>query len=1257
MPVDEANSNIENNEQVNNLKLLEHLSTSPDKQQYKKQKLTKTDSEDTSSSGKQSNEVECQNTNTSTFEEEDELNMNNEDAMSHNVTINVSIALAFPPPSPANARVLEELVRKGKKTLDAPKPVYYFHVEYELVPTMGVVEADIVTYAIGAKIFTEDDSKVVRTWFDGDMMWVTWEMEHELLVSEKEAELLHHHKAQVKICNGKDVISKKALSDKPKAFRIPGTFDSDSVKGLVEKISSTWMVNQPKQTSYLKINSDLTLDASKQIVAPDDSDEDEPTKYRRSLAVLAGISQKGNTSPDMIKKRSGKSNSKIRFEEEALKKQLNKAYSKSTSKPKLSKTSKTSKSSLTLPLVPEPEVEQFGQIELDVKYENLFTGEREATFRCESPFRPMCDAYVQIALDKNLLPTGLERKLNPMVVTLRSVKNLPCNPSSYEKLNEDCLPVYCKYNFMDSDFITTTGYNHSTNVYFDDTRVFFLGKYNQAELRQFIQQNKFKICVHDRDQKEKELKNEASLFGEEYTDYNTTGSKRKSKNGKNSQRLSKKSKENKGVTRNKKTDSLIDKASPADSLMPDLNFFAYHGIATVNLDGLLQGRTNLHYETTVLPSSAPEFTGKKTRHFRKEKTALQCEDSGCDVTSMKLCAMEQKLASMPLPCGEYISNGTYLKIHVKVCRPLVVGSEKAQRMLPEKNQEDVFGRIVLMFEYNNKTFLNKLDKYITNVNARALNLHQFDHHIAEAALNTYKLTDEDKTSKTLDILTGFHLIDGQIHLFILEGLQNAAIKNLLNDLPREKSREDEWMIEVHDSSITYNKRIYEKLDVNLTRIRLYQSLSSVVRQPLLYVRDILPKPCLDCLLKLDQMTKMHRLRDMTSSGVFPSYEMIVSLNEELGVAVTYEDFEDHQDEADDSESESKVSKQEVHLRSILKKSTEYEYSEEMQRSIAHFHSNKPALNHIENNINEVRRISIENSLKSNHMKNRLRFINGGSHNYSSQRKNTNELSKNMMKKFLKNLDPNSRFAYSKHFNSSILEPDNHKEIRLEADEKSRSMWKTSDGFKTPLKLEGKPHLHESRVDELKLAFKDNLLHSNKLQPTLLWRSHNEWNKSNEMKKYLGKTAYNHARSIFHDEPYTERSINTKKGESSKFVVDSPRMKFHQKGSNKQHAEVRHADKLEQILKDEPMTASLKKHPAVNLPPISTINTTFDGNKKTSPPNSGYMIGPRNDKPAYFPGNHLPIPMATEHAPMNQQKENHVGFKRLNRRKQAIESVN
>ena len=54
---------------------------------------------------------------------------------------------------------------------------------------------------------------------------------HTLEVSEPVAALLHDHKVQVKICNGKDTISKKALSDKPKAFRIPMPADSDSVSG------------------------------------------------------------------------------------------------------------------------------------------------------------------------------------------------------------------------------------------------------------------------------------------------------------------------------------------------------------------------------------------------------------------------------------------------------------------------------------------------------------------------------------------------------------------------------------------------------------------------------------------------------------------------------------------------------------------------------------------------------------------------------------------------------------------------------------------------------------------------------------------------------------------------------------------------------------------------------------------------------------------------------------------------------------------
>lgn len=65
---------------------------------------------------------------------------------------------------------------KGKRKLfEAPKPHYYYHLEYKLFPNdPDPVKADVVTYGVAAKIYTESDSKVLKTWRDGDRTWVTW---------------------------------------------------------------------------------------------------------------------------------------------------------------------------------------------------------------------------------------------------------------------------------------------------------------------------------------------------------------------------------------------------------------------------------------------------------------------------------------------------------------------------------------------------------------------------------------------------------------------------------------------------------------------------------------------------------------------------------------------------------------------------------------------------------------------------------------------------------------------------------------------------------------------------------------------------------------------------------------------------------------------------------------------------------------------------------------------------------------------------
>jgi hypothetical protein len=45
---------------------------------------------------------------------------------------------------------------------------------------------------------------------------------------------------------------------------------------------------------------------------------------------------------------------------------------------------------------------------------------------------------------------------------------------------------------------------------------------------------------------------------------------------------------------------------------------------------------------------------------------------------------------------------------------------------------------------------------------------------------------EQKESKTLNILTGFQIIDGVRQIFVLEGLRDKAIKRLTENLPLDQ---------------------------------------------------------------------------------------------------------------------------------------------------------------------------------------------------------------------------------------------------------------------------------------------------------------------------------------------------------------------------------------------------------------------------------------------------------------------------------------
>ena len=52
---------------------------------------------------------------------------------------------------------------------------------------------------------------------------------------------------------------------------------------------------------------------------------------------------------------------------------------------------------------------------------------------------------------------------------------------------------------------------------------------------------------------------------------------------------------------------------------------------------------------------------------------------------------------------------------------------------------------------------------------------------------SFFLSREQQMSSSLDIVTGFHVLDGEKHIFVLEGLRDKAIKQLWEELPRPEN--------------------------------------------------------------------------------------------------------------------------------------------------------------------------------------------------------------------------------------------------------------------------------------------------------------------------------------------------------------------------------------------------------------------------------------------------------------------------------------
>ena len=127
--------------------------------------------------------------------------------------------------------------------------------------------------------------------------------------------------------------------------------------------------------------------------------------------------------------------------------------------------------------------------------------------------------------------------------------------------------------------------------------------------------------------------------------------------------------------------------------------------------------------------------------------------------------------SLMLP-GDYVEASCLLKLRVDVAVPLRGGLGGADPTLSR------FGRVVFVFESRQVSLLHSLLQDVTMINARALALDSYPLADIQQILSAFKIRVKTQEQPDLDVLTGVHLLDGKVHLLILEGLADHGLQQL-----------------------------------------------------------------------------------------------------------------------------------------------------------------------------------------------------------------------------------------------------------------------------------------------------------------------------------------------------------------------------------------------------------------------------------------------------------------------------------------------
>ncbi|KAM6468061.1 uncharacterized protein CFAP92 isoform 1-T2 [Liasis olivaceus] len=1128
----------------------------------------------------------------------------------HLVTCTFSVSLAIPLILPTNKPwqiTKQEMQVAGSKLREGhiPKMHRFYHMEYFLLPDdVEPRKLDLVLFGPVAKLFLETESKVVKPWLENDQIWVSWNHSVEINVTHDFLIKLREHSIKLRLWDLKDKVCSKARFSKLKSNltqsdqgELEGNvrymvlyqrefLERNQVKPSITKVKPV-VPSVQKQPAASALSGLPTSAVSKRM---ENESKASDRKYSRKfsspqslvkpdelLRSLSAVSFSGSiassfkdrtlqeakiikqkrrhslpaklsalTKPDGGKlqsfsdRKETMSGGFLQLSEKWRPSQKSSGF---TTEKKTKQASQKSAGKEAAALAAQ--ARKFGIALLQLDLMPLLAGERYTASQLGEKSPKLTEAYLGFAIDRPIMSEKHKHDLNPLIIRIQSAKCLPTTPVPIEELQRTCIPIYCKYTFYNMCPHQTQGRDHGTDVFFKDTNVILVGTTEPGKLSEYLRGPPLEIEVHDRDKKMEDSMMKPSLFGEEPGDSKISD-----------------------------LSTVTSRYMAQNPITATEGVWNPYGVAKINLSDLLLGEKTLNFCAQIHNCSIQDTSlsqGKNTSPKTKKTDDFQ---------------------DVQFPMRHYVNAESYLKVRVEISVPLGPAEEEGDAVAAHCP----YGCIIYLFDYNNTSLLHFLMQEITEINAEAFLFDSYSTDVTQKSLNTLKLNQKLSLEEIsqLDIITGFHIIDGSIHLFILEGFRNKALKRLWNKKIDRMQETKHGRLQIfYNSHLSFHKRLYIDLEAVLLHIRLCKPLSSIMKQPLLYIRDMVPQPCFEALSRLDYICHSKKLREVVHRSLLPSAEMITVLSQEFGVPLTKADL--FVQEPPEILSSVGTVKKYSHMRqyrsSCLDNCNKKYVLRKMERE-----SQAPQ-DYIQSNIEYVNFLSemlereVPRTVRAFPLSEKAIF------NYSCQALNSAEMAKQLLRQEMTQM-PGKRFAYNEYL-SGMFDPVDEDSILKESTEHSKKLWLypggfANPGFKSSIDSNKHPRMpDEARLMELREKWQENFFNANIMKPVLdrdRWR----WDKRDIDFELYKKPVYRTlAPDTRGEEPKTRTPCNT----ALKVHRCCPATELISSGPKASCQLAR----LQGLLKDKPVKLSLK----MQSPPALGI---LD-NMEESSPCKGFVPGP------------------------------------------------